>query len=155
MLYVPIAPRPLPPLRPSIKPTAITIAAPTSLTPTHQGYSNHHRHHRRCYSRLPTAPMKKRTITAVYASALERSSPTAASVTTITAPTSFQPCPYSLLFALSRSITMFLEGSAPNHGTFDAKGKSDRSVFGRRHAQGGIGSQSEKGDNVYCRGSGW
>ena len=50
---------------------------------------------------------------------------------------------------------MFLEGSAPNHGTFDAKGKSDRSVFKRGHAQGGIGSQSENGDNVCCRGSGW
>ena len=41
---------------------------------------------------------------------------------------------------------MFLEGSASNHGTFDAKGKSDRSVFGRGHAQGGIGGQNENGD---------
>ena len=83
-----------------------------------------------------------------------KSSLTATSVTTITAATSFQPCLYSLLFALSRSILMFLEGSAPNHGTFDAKGKSDRSVFKRGHAQGGIDSQSEDGDNVCCRGSG-
>ena len=49
---------------------------------------------------------------------------------------------------------MFVEGSAPNHGTFDARGKSDRLVFGRGHTQGEIGGQSENGDNVNCRGSG-
>ena len=156
MLHMPTAPRPLPLPRPSIKPTKIIITAPTSTTPTNQGYRSRRRHDHLCCGRLPTTPIKKRrNKSAESPSVLARSSPTAASVTNITAATSFQPCPYRLLFALSRSISMFLEGSAPNHGTFDAKGKSDRSVFGRWHAQGGIGSQSENGDNVYCRGSRW
>ena len=59
MLHMPTAPRPLPPLRPSIKPTKI-ITAPTSTTPTNQGYSSRRRHHHRCYGRLPTTPIKKR-----------------------------------------------------------------------------------------------
>ena len=121
---------------PGVQQTPLT---PPSLlpSPTHYTYEN------------------ERQKTAAPPSILAKSSLTATSVTTITAATSFQPCLYSLLFALSRSILMFLEGSAPNHGTFDAKGKSDRSVFKRGHAQGGIGSQSENGDNVCCRGSGW
>ena len=60
ILYMPKAPRPLPPLRPSIMPTTITITAPTSTTPTNQGCSSRRRHHHRCYGRLPTTPMKKK-----------------------------------------------------------------------------------------------
>ena len=122
--------------KPGVQQTPLT---PPSLlqSPTHYTYEN------------------ERKKTAAPPSILAKSSLTATSVTTIAAATSFQPCLYSLLFALSRSILMFLEGSAPNHGTFDAKGKSDRSVFKRGHAQGGIGSQSENGDNVCCRGSDW
>ena len=154
MLHMPTAPRPLPPLGPSVKPTKITITAPTSTTPTNQGYSSRRRHHHRCFGRLPTTPMKKRKKNSRISLGTRQIITNGRLRHKYNSINIFQPCPYPFLFALSRSSSMFVEGSAPNHGTFDTRGKSDRLVFGRGHTQGEIGGQSENGDNVNCRGSG-